>query len=271
MVKAKTSYEEFRTHRLEENKKRMEDLNLTQLAKSILSASPKRSGTSPRAIDLPSTDIVPNLTNLHLLGVGFYLKKPRYSKRGQFNGVYASDEARQIAIDRAEELQSSLGDELPSFVKPMVRSHVTGCFWLGLPAKFCKDYMPKDTETVMLVDENGDEYPTIFISRRTGLSGEWKAFSLAHDLADGDALIFQLVEPTTLKGEQLDFFICVQVWDQNTGSTLRPIALGLLRQRKEEDTHEIKICGNPMTVESKIPHEEMDELAAVENDINDLR
>ncbi|KAK9109172.1 hypothetical protein Sjap_017232 [Stephania japonica] len=40
---------------------------------------------------------------------------------------------------------------------------------------------------------------------------------------------------------------------------------------KEEDTREIKICGNPMTVESKIPHEEMDELAAVENDINDLR
>ncbi|KAK9109177.1 hypothetical protein Sjap_017237 [Stephania japonica] len=210
MVKAKTSYEELRRHRLEENKKRMEDLNLTQLAKSILSASPK-----------PSTTKQAKSRARHKLNGLVQVRKssrienkpaPVYKeRRGQFNGIYASDEARQNAIDRAKELQSSLGDEFPSFVKPMVRSHVTGCFWLGLPGRFCKDYMPKDTETVMLVDENGEEYPTIFISKRTGLSGGWKAFSLAHDLVDGDALIFQLVEPTTLKEPDPVFVCCTQV------------------------------------------------------------
>ncbi|KAK9112800.1 hypothetical protein Scep_020319 [Stephania cephalantha] len=187
MVKAKPSYEELRMHRLEENKKRMEDLNLTQLAKSILSASPKPS--TPKQAKMRAQRKLHGLAQVRRSSRIENKPAPVYKeRRGQFNGVCASDEARQNAIDRAEELQSSLGDEFPSFVKPM-----------GLPTKFCNDYMPKDTEAVMLVDENGEEYPTVFISRRTGLSGGWKAFSLAHDLVDGDALIFQLVEPTTLK------------------------------------------------------------------------
>ncbi|KAF5204018.1 hypothetical protein FRX31_006395 [Thalictrum thalictroides] len=44
MVKAKpTAYEEIRLQRLEENKKRMEELNLTQLARAVTNASPKPS------------------------------------------------------------------------------------------------------------------------------------------------------------------------------------------------------------------------------------
>jgi len=50
-----------------------------------------------------------------------------------------------------------------------------------------------------LVDEDGNEYSTIYLQRKSGLSGGWKAFAVAHDLADGDALIFQLIKRTTFK------------------------------------------------------------------------
>ena len=50
-----------------------------------------------------------------------------------------------------------------------------------------------------LIDEGGDEYPIIYLARKTGFSGGWKGFSVAHKLADGDAVIFQLIKPTTCK------------------------------------------------------------------------
>lgn len=51
-------------------------------------------------------------------------------KRDLSNRVYASDEARASATLKAEELESSLGADYPTFVKPMLQSHVTGGFWL---------------------------------------------------------------------------------------------------------------------------------------------
>ena len=46
------------------------------------------------------------------------------------NRVYASEEARTCAMERAEELQASLEPQYPSFLKSMLQSHVTGGFWL---------------------------------------------------------------------------------------------------------------------------------------------
>ena len=37
---------------------------------------------------------------------------------------------KAYAIERAEHLESTLGSDYPSFVKPMFQSHVTGGFWL---------------------------------------------------------------------------------------------------------------------------------------------
>lgn len=48
-----------------------------------------------------------------------------YSKR-----VYASDEARVEALDKAEKLQSELNSKHPIFIKTMLQSHVSGGFWL---------------------------------------------------------------------------------------------------------------------------------------------
>lgn len=56
-----------------------------------------------------------------------------------------------------------------------------------------------------LVDEDGNKYKTIYLARKTGLSGGWKGFAVAHDLVDGDAVVFQLIKPTTMK--VIDYYI----------------------------------------------------------------
>ena len=53
-----------------------------------------------------------------------------FKRRDLSDRVYASDEARLYAQTRAEEVQSELDPEIPSFVKPMTQSNVTGGFWL---------------------------------------------------------------------------------------------------------------------------------------------
>ncbi|MQM03876.1 hypothetical protein Taro_036667, partial [Colocasia esculenta] len=113
------------------------------------------------------------------------------------DGGSASDVAL-LSKSMAEKVQSELDPSLPSFVKPMKHSHVTGGFWLGLPKEFCQ-LLPENDCTIVLQDEDGKEFETVYLARRTGLSGGWRGFSIAHQLVAEDALIFQLLEPTRLK------------------------------------------------------------------------
>ncbi|PIN15287.1 hypothetical protein CDL12_12072 [Handroanthus impetiginosus] len=212
MVVAKQSeYEASRQKRLEENKKRMEELNLNKLAQALRSPKPspmKKVKTkvpkqpldlsavrrSSRVADLPAR----SYKEVPIEPMG----RPRsygYKRRDLSNRVYASDEDREYAIQRAEDLQSGLDQDIPSFVKPMLQSHVTGGFWLGLPVQFCKIHLPNRDVIVNLIDEQGDEFPTKYLALKTGLSGGWRGFAIDHELVDGDALIFQLTEPTTFK------------------------------------------------------------------------
>ncbi|KAI7744274.1 hypothetical protein M8C21_018109 [Ambrosia artemisiifolia] len=103
-------------------------------------------------------------------------------------------QSKFAAIDRANEVQASLPPELPSFVKPMRPSHVSGCFCLGLPGKFCDAHLPKQDETVVLVDEDDHEFNTKYLFDKCGLSGGWRGFSIGHKLREGDALVFQLID-----------------------------------------------------------------------------
>ncbi|KAL5057936.1 hypothetical protein RYX36_029540 [Vicia faba] len=121
-----------------------------------------------------------------------------YSKR-----VYASDEARVEALDKAEKLSSELHSLHPIFIKSMLQSHVTGGFWLGLPVHFCKKSLPRKDEVMTLIDEDENESPTTYLAQKTGLSAGWRGFAIAHKLADGDALIFELVKHTTFKVYQI--------------------------------------------------------------------
>lgn len=59
--------------------------------------------------------------------------------------------------------------------------------------------MPRHDITVILVDERQEEYKTKYLAERNGLSGGWRGFSLAHDLVEGDVLVFQLFRFCKLK------------------------------------------------------------------------
>ncbi|PSS19196.1 B3 domain-containing protein, partial [Actinidia chinensis var. chinensis] len=122
-----------------------------------------------------------------------------YNRRNLANRVYAADEDRQYAIERAEELQSGLELDFPSFVKPMLQSHVTGGFWLGLPVWFCSNHLPNHDEFITLLDEEGNESPTKYLAEKSGLSAGWRGFAIDHELVDGDALVFQLIRLTEFK------------------------------------------------------------------------
>ncbi|CAI9294603.1 unnamed protein product [Lactuca saligna] len=105
-----------------------------------------------------------------------------------------NSQSKSAAMERAKEVQASLPSEFPSFVKPMLPSHVTGGFWLGFPKKFCDVHMPKHDETVVLVDEDDQEFNTKYLVDKFGLSAGWRGFSIAHKLLEGDALIFQMIK-----------------------------------------------------------------------------
>ncbi|KAK1427409.1 hypothetical protein QVD17_16093 [Tagetes erecta] len=215
MVVSKQNYEDLRKQRLEENKRRMEELHLPQLTQALKTAhSPKPSPmkrTQPRVIGTEMVQVrrssrVANLPAPVYKEIVLYdrvhvpsKRKYSYARRDLANRVYASDEAREYATTKAEELEANLEGDHPSFVKPMLPSHVTGGFWLGLPGYFCRKHLPKNDGTVTLIDEEGEEFPTVYLAHKVGLSGGWRGFSLSHELVDGDALVFHLIRPTVFK------------------------------------------------------------------------
>ncbi|XP_050209609.1 B3 domain-containing protein At3g19184-like [Mercurialis annua] len=215
MVVSKSNYEEIRLQRLEENKKRMLELNLKVLSDDLRTSSPNKSPmkrhSKPRIPRFPA-DLLPVRRSSRFSdkpSVSYKemapepMERPRrsfsYQRRDLLNRIYASDEVRAYALDRAEKLQSGLEPDIPSFVKPMLQSHVTGGFWLGLPFQFCKNHLPRHDEYLTLVDENGDSSESKYLVNKTGLSAGWRGFAIDHKLVDGDALVFQLVSRKEFK------------------------------------------------------------------------
>ncbi|KAL9291943.1 B3 domain-containing protein [Arabidopsis thaliana] len=213
MVESELSYEQIRLNRVEENKKRMGELNLNKLAQSLRvsssSSSSKPSPAKPRTMRIPvdfsevrrSSRAKGPPPSYKEFGLEPLERRPRRSsqRRDLLNRVYASDDARMYAFDRAEKLQSSLDSEYPSFTKPMLQSHVTGGFWLGLPLPFCKAHMPKRDVIMTLVDEEEEESQAKYLAQKNGLSGGWRGFAIDHQLVDGDAVVFHLIARTTFK------------------------------------------------------------------------
>ncbi|XP_057955010.1 putative B3 domain-containing protein At5g58280 isoform X1 [Malania oleifera] len=245
------TYEEARKQRLQDNKKRFEDLGILKISKSLsdlansgkkskkhvaksksttaYTLEPRRSSRVRNPVSSYCEEVNVSLPHLRrgqvklvmvvvvleiistiLLQVHISLQPLR--KRSKLNSSWtsylarplnevrtASYEERVHAIKRAEDLQGNLQMGNPSFVKSMVRSHVYSCFWLGLPSKFCEDHLPKTLLDIVLEDESGTEYEATYIGKRSGLSGGWRAFALDHKLDDGDALVFELAEPTRFK------------------------------------------------------------------------
>ncbi|XP_065628714.1 B3 domain-containing protein At5g42700-like [Quercus suber] len=210
MVVAKQSYEDSRRKRVEENKKRMEALNLPLLSQA-LKTSPKPSPTKqakPRVVEKQLV-VVRRSTRFANKPAPIYKEVavdrvaiPRRilgRQRNLSNLVLASPEAIAEADEKAEKLVLGLPPGYPILTRSMQPSHVAGGFWLGLPVDFCKLNLPSRDDVMTLIDEDGDEYPTIYLARKRGLSGGWKGFAVAHHLVHGDAVVFQLIGRTTFK------------------------------------------------------------------------
>ncbi|KAF5201905.1 B3 domain-containing protein [Thalictrum thalictroides] len=208
----------MRQKRMEENKKRMEELNLTKLALAVRNVSLKPSAQMKQGKSRsPRKPIIPDELRRSSrnsgkpspvykeVPAGIQEKPRRYYKthRDLSNRVYADHESRVDAIERADEIESKLENGFPSFVKPMLQSHVTGGYWLGLPRSFCRKHLyspkSKSDKQITLIDKDGDKWYTTFLADKDGLSGGWRGFAIAHELVDGDALVFELVEPTKFK------------------------------------------------------------------------
>ncbi|KAL6551715.1 hypothetical protein OROGR_007869 [Orobanche gracilis] len=108
-------------------------------------------------------------------------------------------QSKSPTLSRAEEVLMSLGNDHPSFLKILVRSHVGSCFWMGLPVPFCKIHLPSRDTMVVLEDEDGEEFLIKYIANKTGLSAGWRKFVAGNKLLEGDVLIFQLIEPCRFK------------------------------------------------------------------------
>ncbi|KAL9245783.1 hypothetical protein vseg_019393 [Gypsophila vaccaria] len=100
---------------------------------------------------------------------------------------------------QADDSRSKLDAKYPCFKKTLVKSHVSGCFWMGLPQRFCRLHLPSVDTYFILEIKTGKQYKAKYLAQRTALSGGWREFSLAEKLSEGDVLVFQLVNPTKFK------------------------------------------------------------------------
>ncbi|KAG6507665.1 B3 domain-containing protein Os05g0481400-like isoform X1 [Zingiber officinale] len=217
MASDANSYEELRRQRVQENLKHLEELGISQISKCLSEvAKCEQKILKPRAsskikrkdatVEIRRSSRVRNIVSSYRDQVDeaeLQSFRKRYCRSGQsgraYTGRVVSYEEQVQAVKKAEGLQSNLDPSYPSFVKTMLRSHVSSCFWLGLPTRFCKQHLPPNELKMVLEDENGTEYDAVYIGNRTGLSGGWRGFAMDHNLEDGDALVFELREPARFK------------------------------------------------------------------------
>lgn len=202
------SYEEARKQRMEENKLKMEALGLFDLSKSLKPAKKEFVRRPPnsrkvgefasearRSSRVAGKPAISYRDQLDLLpGMRF---RSASRDRQPLARRYLSDVARMAAIDAAEEVFKTIKN--PAFVKPMLHSHTASGFWLGLPANFCKEYLPLRDDRIILQDDKDEETECVYLANKVGLSGGWRGWSLDHELVDGDCCIFELVEPLRFK------------------------------------------------------------------------
>ncbi|KAI3987069.1 hypothetical protein MKX01_036859 [Papaver californicum] len=229
MANANNSYEEARKQRLEENKRRFQDLGVAKIAES-LKPKPKAKAISKRTAAPVDPDLVRRSSRPRNAATSYaeefveerlMRKKPRSgtcTRVRKPNEKVATEAERANAIKWAEDFRvHHLPSSHPSYVKSMLQSHVYNGFWLNVPGEFCKKYLTEEKMAIVLEDEEGAEYEAIYIGEKTGLSGGWKAFALDHKLDDGDALVFELTQPTRLK-----VHIFKGISDVGEGNTKKP-------------------------------------------------
>ncbi|KAI3876828.1 hypothetical protein MKX03_000829 [Papaver bracteatum] len=208
------SYEEARKQRLEENRRRFQDLGVDKIVKSLTPVPKPKPKGKPKSTTaaLVDPDLVRRSSRPRNAATSYaeefiqdrpLRKKIRSGTSTRVRKAHekvATAAQRANAIKRAEDFRvRHVPSSHPSYVKSMLQSHVYHGFWLNVPTDFCQKYLTEDKITIVLEDEHGVEYDIVYIGEKTGLSGGWKAFAKDHKLDDGDALVFELIKPTRLK------------------------------------------------------------------------
>lgn len=205
---ATMSYEEARKERLEENKRRMEELGLVSLAKELKKPKVPRKTTAKPKVELHEAR---RSSRVAAKPVVIYKEKSRRvpggakstedarerRQRQSLRRRYLTEAARKAAIESAEAVIKNMKN--PAFVKPMQHSRSSTVFWLALPAEFCQEHMSLTDEKIMLEDEKGKEWECSFIATKAGMSSGWRGFLIDHDLMDGDCCVFELLSPLRFK------------------------------------------------------------------------
>jgi hypothetical protein len=133
-----------------------------------------------------------------------------------WDNISCEDPAKsRAAAERAEAFEAA--STLPSCVKVLLKSHVSGGFWLQLPSAFCAS-MPQNMDLHPLVKfdlhgRSGDGLPeevpdddaweVIWLRKGSnggGLSGGWRGFSIDNNLAAGDTIVFEKLDGHFLRG-----------------------------------------------------------------------
>ncbi|KAF6162840.1 hypothetical protein GIB67_029109 [Kingdonia uniflora] len=112
----------------------------------------------------------------------------------QRNGALTNNSAKKSTRVQAEEVQKILDPNHPSFLKSVLKSHVSGCYHMYLPTKFCNSYLPENDYIITLVDENKAIFAVQYMDKV--FCGGWKAFSIGHNLVEGNSMVFHLVKRT---------------------------------------------------------------------------
>ncbi|WOH13849.1 hypothetical protein DCAR_0933360 [Daucus carota subsp. sativus] len=135
----------------------------------------------------------------------------------------------------------------------MLTSHVAGCFWLGLPKKFTEMYLPKEDVIVVLVDESEGEHETKYLAEKSGLSGGWRGFSVAHNLQENDVLVFHLIQEFRFKV----YIVRANALSEVDGAT-DLLNLGACERKTESDVKNFEnfsVTVDRIILDNEIPHD----------------
>ncbi|MCL7028935.1 hypothetical protein MKW94_012673, partial [Papaver nudicaule] len=201
------SYEEARKQRIEDNKRRFQELGVKKMANTLNDVIKKKnktpwrnqakvkSNTTPTNPDLVRRSSRPRKKVSYAESIGTKICKTSY-----ISTRVPSEAERSDALNRAKSFQSGLLSGNPSFVKSMFATIVSKTFSLNIPSEICNKHLPKKTKwRIVLEDEEGSVYETNYYWVTGCISTGWKAFSMDHKLDSGDALVFELLEPTRFK------------------------------------------------------------------------
>lgn len=228
------TYEETRKLRMEENKKRMEELGLMQLSTSMKKprvvrrkltleerglerrrssrvAAIQAQEELRRAQESDASDESDEDVSAKSVASsdeseaesdpdsepGSPVVRTRYTlRRNRKTPPREISDGRVEATEAAEDIEKEL--ENPGFVVSLLDAHVSTDF-LEVPEKFRKRNLPEVDEKVALEDEDEKVWVSTFLPSSGVLGDGWSKFVKEHKLEAGDACVFELLSVNKLK------------------------------------------------------------------------